>query len=108
MNLSNGLVRVMQEIEQEVAAVPIADLPAVLGALERIRVIGWARTIHGTRNGQAEDVLLTVPDVAKHLKLSSYRVYGLVRQGALKSIHLGKSVRVRPAAVAEYLAHQEA
>jgi excisionase family DNA binding protein len=63
------------------------------------------RALMGQQVGQREDELLTVPEVAKRLKVSNYRAYELVRQGTLKSVRLGKkSVRVRPAALAEYLA----
>ncbi len=64
------------------------------------------RILMRRHDGQEKDLVLTVPEVAKQLKLSSYRVYELARQGALKSVRLGKSVRVRPAAIAEYLARQ--
>lgn len=66
------------------------------------------RALMGAQGGREKDLLLTVPNVAKQLQLSSYRVYELVRQGALKSIHLGKSIRVTPSAIAEYLAKQGA
>ena len=93
--------------EQAMQSVPAADLPALLGELEKIKVIGWARTMHGPENGQADDVL-TVPEVAARLKLSRYRTYELCRQGTLKSIRLGNAVRVKPSALAEYLAQQGA
>jgi excisionase family DNA binding protein len=66
------------------------------------------RALMGTQGEQEKDLVLTVPQVAKRLKLSSYRVYELARRGNLKSVRLGKSVRVRPSAVAEYLAQQGA
>ena len=66
------------------------------------------RALMGTQGEQGKDLVLTVPEVAKRLKLSTYRVYELARQGCLKSVRLGKSVRVRPSAVAEYLAQQGA
>ena len=64
------------------------------------------RALMGPQNGQ-EDLLLTIPQVAERLKVSEYRAYELVRQGVLKSVRLGKkSVRVKPAALAEYVAGQ--
>lgn len=62
----------------------------------------------GVQYGQEKEMVLTVREVAAQLKLSPYRVYELARQGTLKSIRLGKAVRVRPSAVAEYLARQGA
>ena len=64
------------------------------------------RALSGVRSGQEEELVLTVPEVANQLKLSSYRVYELTRQGTLKSVRLGKSVRVKPSAILEYLARQ--
>ncbi len=66
------------------------------------------KALMGAQNWQEKEIVLTVREVAAQLKLSPYRVYELARQGTLKSIRLGKSVRVRPSAVAEYLAHQGA
>ncbi|MBI3806768.1 MAG: helix-turn-helix domain-containing protein [Nitrospirae bacterium] len=51
---------------------------------------------------------LRVPEVATQLNISTYRVYELCRQGALQSVKLGKSVRVKPADLAAYLATQGA
>jgi excisionase family DNA binding protein len=81
---------------------------ALLIGLVSLQPLLMQRALMGAQSRQEKDLLLTVPDVAKQLQLSSYRVYELVRQGALKSVHLGKSVRVRPAAVDEYLAQQGA
>jgi excisionase family DNA binding protein len=64
------------------------------------------RALVDPRNGQPADALLTVPEVAQRLKVSTYRAYELCRQGALKSLRLGKAVRVKPSAVAEYLTQQ--
>ncbi|NOU09373.1 MAG: helix-turn-helix domain-containing protein [Nitrospira sp.] len=60
----------------------------------------------GLSTGQAEDGLLTIPEVAKRLKVSEYRAYELARQGVLKSVRLGKSVRVKPEDLTYYLAQQ--
>jgi excisionase family DNA binding protein len=50
---------------------------------------------------------LTIPEVAKRLKVSEYRAYELVRQGEIKKTPLGeKSVRVKPSDLAAYLAKQ--
>jgi excisionase family DNA binding protein len=102
----NGLAQAIQDLEQAVASVPLSELPALLGTLERAKALGWGRLLAVPSNGQGEGELLTVPEVAERLKLSEYRVYEMIRQGVLKSVHLGKSVRVRPSAVAEYLAQQ--
>jgi excisionase family DNA binding protein len=106
MNGSPKLIDALEVIERAVAAAPLAELPALLGAVEQIKVAGWGRMFTGPQNGQGPDVLLTVPEVAAKLKLSEYRTYELCRQGILKSVRLGKSVRVKPSAIAEYLVHE--
>jgi excisionase family DNA binding protein len=95
-------------LEQAVQAASLTDLPGVLGRLERVKAIGWGRMLAGPENGPGAGELLTVPDVAQRLKVSEYRAYELCRQGVLKSVRLGKSVRVTPAAVADYLARHGA
>lgn len=66
------------------------------------------RALMGASNGQVEGELLTIPEVAKRLKVSEYRAYELARQGVLKSVRLGKSVRVKPEDLAAYVAEQGA
>jgi excisionase family DNA binding protein len=80
---------------------------ALLIGLASIQPLLIQRALMGPRNGH-EDLLLTIPQVAERLKISEYRAYELARQGVSKSVRLGKSVRVKPSAVAEYLAKQGA
>ena len=77
---------------------------AFLIGLASIQPILIQRALMGTLNGQENSGLLTIKDVAQRLKVSEYRAYELARQGVLKAIRLGKSVRVTPSAVTEYLA----
>ena len=76
---------------------------ALLIGLASIHPILLQRALAGSRNGREEDLLLTIPQVAKRLKVSDYRAYELARQGTLKSVRLGKSVRVKPSAIDEYV-----
>jgi excisionase family DNA binding protein len=78
---------------------------ALLIDLVSIQAILFQRALMGSRDGQEGD-LLTIPQVAKRLKVSEYRAYELARQGALPSVRLGKSVRVKPSALADYLEKQ--
>ena len=55
-----------------------------------------------------EELLLTIPEVARRLKVSDYRAYELARQGILKSVRLGKAVRVKPSAIDDYLSRHGA
>ena len=90
------------------ATLPPETAQALLVRLVTLQPLLIQRALMGAQGGQEKELLLTVPEVAKQLQLSPYRVYELVRQGVLKSIHLGKSVRVRATAVTEYLAQQGA
>ncbi len=85
------------------AMLPPETAQALLIGLASIHPLLLQRALTGSRNGREEDLLLTIPQVAKRLKVSDYRAYELARQGILPSIRLGKSVRVKPSAVAEYL-----
>jgi excisionase family DNA binding protein len=100
---------IVSAFEQLLKDVPVTACPALAGDLERLRNAGMG-TIMAERiaTHETDDDLLTIPQVARRLKVSPYRAYELARQGLLKTIRLGRSVRVRPSAVAEYLARQGA
>jgi len=92
------------EFEQAIEESPISELPALIGMLARLSATANLRISVGHAGMDSQtDELLTIPEVAQRLKVSDYRAYQLARQGVLKSIRLGKSVRVKPSAVAEYL-----
>ena len=76
---------------------------ALLIGIASIYPVLLQRALAGSRNGREEDLLLTIPQVAKRLNVSDYRAYELTRQGILKSVRLGKSVRVKLSAVDEYV-----
>lgn len=52
-------------------------------------------------------VLLTVPEVARLLRLSTRRVYKLARDGTLPSVRFGEggSVRIAPEALERFIAN---
>jgi excisionase family DNA binding protein len=96
-------------LEQAVQEMPLSDLPAVLGHLEKLKVVAWSRMLTGPQNGQGDDELLTVPEVATRLKVSKDRAYELVHRGDIKKTPIGtRSVRVKPSDLAAYLARQGA
>lgn len=78
----------------------------LLIGLASIQPLLIQRALLGIHNRQGDDALLTVPEAAEQLKLSEYRVYELIRQGVLKSIRLGRSVRIKPNDLAAYVAQQ--
>ena len=47
--------------------------------------------------------MLNVNDVAEILQVSRSHAYSLIRQGEIPSIHIGRSIRVRPADLEEYI-----
>ena len=101
------LQEILPTLEEAVVTVPLAELPALLGTLERVKALGWGRMLAGPHNGQQDSGLLTTKDVAQRLKISGYRAYELVRQGEIKKTSVGeKSVRVNPSDLAAYLTKQ--
>ena len=94
-------------LEQIVAQLPLDAIPGLIGELERLKALTWTR-ITGERvtTSMEDDDLLTIREVARRLKISEYRAYELARQNILKSVRLGKSVRVKPSALADYLTQQ--
>lgn len=81
------------------------DLVRVLGEVERLRAELWS-TLYAVATRRAttpsNDVrFFTVAEVAKKLKFSRGHVYELVRQGRLRVIRSGRSVRVPVTALSE-------
>ena len=86
-----------------------ADCVNLIGQLERMKALAWRKILAGPAPVVREvEAVLTVPQVAQQLNMSAYRIYELCRTGTLKSYKCVKSVRVKPSAVADYLATQEA
>ena len=79
---------------------------SLLIGLVSLQPILLQRALVSATNDFAEEELLTMPVVAHRLKVSTYRAYELARQGVLKSVRLGKSVRVRTADLSAYVAQQ--
>ncbi len=40
------------------------------------------------------DTIYTIPEVARFLKISRSKVYGLVQQGLIPHVRIGKNVRI--------------
>ena len=55
----------------------------------------------------AEEDLLSVDDVAGYLEVSKATIYHWCRQGRLPCLKIGKSWRIRRAALKEFLSHSE-
>ncbi|MDH5641719.1 MAG: helix-turn-helix domain-containing protein [Nitrospira sp.] len=107
----NGLGRVptLDELltnPGKVASLTPEAAQTLLIGLASIHPILIQRALMGGTSGPVEDELLTIPAVAKRLKISEYKAYELARQGILRSVRLGKSVRVRPVDLSAYVAQQ--
>ncbi len=48
-------------------------------------------------------LVLTVPQLAEVLNIGRNAAYELVKSGKIRSIHIGKSIRISQTAVLEYL-----
>ena len=97
-------------LEHLLNELPLKNFPDFIGELERVKALAFIRFMSErvtTTNPNNHD-LLTVPEVAKRLSISNYRAYELARQGILESVRLGRSVRVKPSAVADYLSQHGA
>ena len=94
-------------LDEVVHKLPVTELPALIGELERAKMEALARVMNerGIATTQDDDVL-TVPEVALRLKISVYRAYQLTRQGVLKTIRIGRSVRVATKELNNYLAER--
>ena len=93
---------------ERAAQVPAHVAVVFLAQIASLQPLLLHRALLGTQHGPNPDDLLTVPQVAARLKVSEYRAYELCRQGLLKSVRLGKSVRVTPSALADYVARHGA
>jgi excisionase family DNA binding protein len=51
-----------------------------------------------------DDPLLTVPEVARALRVSSMTIYRLINEGELGALRIGGSWRLRTSAVERFLA----
>jgi excisionase family DNA binding protein len=88
--------------------VPAKRAQGLLIELASLQALLLRRALSGPFDNGEEELLLTIPEVAKRLKVSDYRAYELARQGILKSVRLGKSVRVKPSAIDDYLSRHGA
>ena len=106
------LAAVLAALEVAARDLPPADVPGLLGALERVRALVWMQHV-GARttpvpNDSAADGLLTVPDAAARLHVLSQYVYELIRRGELTSVRFGKYVRVDRADLDAYIMRHKA
>jgi excisionase family DNA binding protein len=101
----HGLAQAIENLAQAVQTVPVGELPALLGQVERVKALGWSRMLTGpvSMTGEAEE-LLTMAEAARRLSIPTSRAYELARQKKLPAVKIGKYVRVSAQALAAYQA----
>ncbi|HWH31486.1 MAG TPA: helix-turn-helix domain-containing protein [Egibacteraceae bacterium] len=53
--------------------------------------------------GFGDDILLTVAEVAQHMRVSNMTVYRLIKSGQLPALRVGKNFRIRGRDLSAYL-----
>ena len=69
----------------------------IIAVMEKVKTLAFARLLRATTSSDCSgygEELLTVPEVAKVLKLTEARVYELVRRGKVDAVRIGKAVRI--------------
>lgn len=107
------LTDAIQVLEQVILSVSLAEIPSLLGSLEKAKALSWSRMLAEQQHAQPETTgkttLLTAPQVAERLNVPPSFVYEAARQGKLKPVKLGeKYVRFTQGTVDEYLARSGA
>ena len=97
---------------QRVAEIPPEDLPALLGELERLKAVLWARMMSAQINGSGQgegpvkDRLLTVKEAAARLKTSTDFLYR--NANALPfTVRLGSRLRFSARGLARYIRQRQ-
>lgn len=103
--------------------VPFEDIPLLLGEVERVRAILWARLAQGrpaaassqvvasvslelpreSEYAQGVEKLLKVAEAAKLLSLSRSTLYQLMESGQLVYVRIGRARRIPRSALAEIM-----
>lgn len=56
-----------------------------------------------TSQSMSRERLLTVAEVAEHMRVSSMTVYRLIKAGSLHAVRVGKNYRIRTSDLDDYL-----
>ena len=98
-------------LEAAVARVEVTECPRLLGELERLKAMLWSRMVTRScgavsSHPDADDVLLTIPQVAERLAIPTGHAYDLARRDLLPVVRFGKYVRVSAARLTRWIAQQ--
>lgn len=101
------LTTALQTLEQAIEAAPATEVPVILGTLERLKAVVWARLFTERQPEQQTTGKdnLTAQDVAPILNVRLSMVYELVRTQRLKAYKVGKYIRFKEADVQEFRAN---
>lgn len=98
-------------LEAAMARVEVTECPELLGELERLKAILWSRMVTGScvaasSQPGADDVLLTIPQVAQRLAIPTGHAYDLARRDVLPVVRFGKYVRLSQASLIRWIGQQ--
>ena len=97
----------MIDLGKFVAEARPEELPALIGELEAARARAWARLTMPAPARADADHLLDMEAVAAALAVPLAHARELGRRGELPIVHVGRYVRVRAGALADWLALRE-
>jgi excisionase family DNA binding protein len=104
--VSGAINPIVIDVEKWIVGASLEALPLVLGELERLKGLAWAKMLQANavpaQTPVLDGQLLTIPQVASRLNIPESRVYELARQHKLHSVRIGKYVRVPISKLAEY------
>ena len=96
------------ELMKGVESATPSELPGIIGTLAQVHALALVRLVTPAvpRDGH-EDPLLSMPEVARRLGVPLAHARELGRRGELPVVHVGRYVRVRAGALAEWMALRE-
>lgn len=103
-----ALGEIIQSLEVAISSVPVAELPGLLGLLEKAKAMSWTRILAEQQHAQQETTgknAMAAQDVALILNVKTSMVYELVRTNRLKAYKVGKYIRFKESAIQDFLAH---
>jgi len=97
----------MIDLARLVDEAPLTELPALAGQLEAARVKLALRLVAPAPASSEGDRLVDMGEVARVLDVPVAHARELGRRGELPVVHVGRYVRVRAGALAEWMALRE-
>jgi excisionase family DNA binding protein len=106
-----GLVQLVEDPDQ-IAAIPAADIPRLIGDAEALKARLWARlqecsapaaVAASLERSHGSHRLLTASQAAERLDVTLARLYELARTGTLLAVRIGRQIRFSPAALNDWI-----